>query len=81
MATAQGACGHPPSVGLLTRAAALPIVVFLVVSNYERWRVGGYFWNKTGLEYTLMWAVAAFYFLIRGGGALSLDHVLIGREL
>jgi len=25
--------------------------------------------------------VAAFYFLIRGGGALSLDHVLIGREL
>ena len=69
------------AVGLLTRAVALPIVVFLVVSNYERWRVGGYFWNKTGLEYTFMWTVAAFYFLIRGGGALSLDHVLIGREL
>ena len=69
------------ALGLLTRAVALPIVIFLIVSNYERWRVGGYFWNRTGLEYTLMWTVAAFYFLVRGGGALSLDHLLIGSEL
>jgi len=68
------------AVGLLTRPVAVPIVVFLVVSNYERWRVGGYFWNKTGLEYTLMWTIAAFYFLVRGGGGISLDHLLIGRE-
>ena len=54
--------------------------IFLVVANYERWRVGGYFWNKTGLEYTLMWAVAALYFLVQGGGAISADHLLIGRE-
>ena len=69
------------ALGLLTRAVALPIVIFLIVSNYERWRVGGYFWNRTGLEYTLMWTVAAFYFLVRGGGTLSLDHLLIGSEL
>jgi len=50
------------------------------VANVERWRVGGYFWNKTGLEYTLMWTLAALYFLVRGGGELSLDHLLIGRE-
>jgi putative oxidoreductase len=68
------------ALGLFTRPAALAIVIFLMVSNYERWRVGGYFWNKTGLEYTLMWTVAAFYFLIHGGGAISLDHLLIGRE-
>jgi putative oxidoreductase len=68
------------ALGLLTRFAAVPIVLFLVVSNYERWRVGGYFWNKTGLEYTLMWAIAAFYFLVHGGGAISVDHLLIGRE-
>ena len=68
------------AIGLLTRPVAVPIVLFLAVSNYERWRVGGYFWNKTGLEYTLMWTVAAFYFLVRGGGPLSVDHLLIGRE-
>ena len=68
------------ALGLFTRVVAVPIVIFLIVSNYERWRIGGYFWNKTGLEYTLMWTVAALYFLVRGGGAISLDHLLIGRE-
>ena len=69
------------ALGLFTRVVAVPIVIFLVVSNYERWRVGGYFWNKTGLEYTLMWTLAALYFLIHGGGAISLDRLLIGCEL
>lgn len=69
------------ALGLFTRPVAVPIVIFLIVSNYERWRVGGYFWNQTGLEYTLMWTVAALYFLVHGGGAIALDHLLIGREL
>jgi putative oxidoreductase len=68
------------ALGLFTRLAAVPIVIFLIVSNFERWRVGGYFWNKTGLEYTLMWTFAALYFLVHGGGTISLDHLLIGRE-
>jgi putative oxidoreductase len=68
------------ALGLFTRPAALAIVIFLIVSNYERWRVGGYFWNKTGLEYTLMWTLGALYFLINGAGPISLDHLLIGRE-
>jgi putative oxidoreductase len=68
------------ALGLFTRPAALAIVIFLVVSNYERWRVGGYFWNKTGLEYTLMWPVAALYFVVHGGGTISVDHLLIGHE-
>jgi len=66
------------ALGLFTRIAAVPIFIFLVVSNLERWRVGGYFWNQLGLEYTAMWTIAAFYFLVNGGGAISLDHV-IGR--
>jgi putative oxidoreductase len=66
------------ALGLFTRLAAVPIFLFLLVSNVERWRVGGYFWNTQGLEYTLMWTAGAFYFLVRGGGAISLDH-LIGR--
>jgi putative oxidoreductase len=73
-------CGPLLALGLLTRPVAVPIFVFLLVSNVERWRVGGYFWNTLGLEYTLMWTVAAFYFLVHGGGFYSLDHFLVGRE-
>jgi uncharacterized membrane protein YphA (DoxX/SURF4 family) len=62
----------------LTRLAAVPIFIFLLVSNVERWRVGGYFWNTQGLEYTLMWTAGALYFLVNGGGTVSLDYV-IGR--
>ena len=39
--------------------------MFLLVTNIERWRVGKYFWNQLGLEYTVMWTVATFYFLVR----------------
>jgi putative oxidoreductase len=67
------------ALGLFTRVAAVPLVLFLIVTNFERWRVGRYFWNKLGMEYTLMWLVATFYFLVHGGGAYSLDH-LIGWE-
>jgi putative oxidoreductase len=66
------------ALGLFTRAAAVPILLFLVVTNFERWRVGKYFWNQLGLEYTVMWTVAVLYFLVHGGGIISLDH-LIGR--
>jgi putative oxidoreductase len=69
------------ALGLFTRPVAVPIVIFLLVSNIERWRVGGYFWNTKGLEYTLLWAIAAIYFAIHGGGLYSLDHFLVGREV
>lgn len=74
----QLVCGPLLAAGLFTRAAAVPVFLFLLASNVERWRVGGYFWNKTGLEYTLMWTVGAFYVLIHGGGAYSLDALLFG---
>jgi putative oxidoreductase len=76
----QLVCGPMLALGLFTRVAAVPIVIFLIVANFERWRVGRYFWNQLGLEYTLMWTIAAFYFLIHGGGVISLDHLWIGRE-
>jgi len=66
------------ALGLFTRVVAVPILIFLVVTNFERWRVGKYFWNQLGLEYTVMWTVAVLYFLVHGGGLISLDH-LIGR--
>ena len=76
----QLVCGPLLALGLFTRLAAVPVVIFLLVSNIERWRVGKYFWNQLGLEYTLMWTVAALYFLVHGGGAYSLDRIVIGRE-
>ena len=69
-------CGPLLALGLFTHFVALPVVLFLAVANIERWRVGRYFWNTLGLEYTLMWTVAALYFLARGGGRYSLDHLL-----
>jgi putative oxidoreductase len=66
------------AVGLLTRWAAVPLFVFLLVTNVERWRVGRYFWNQLGLEYTLMWTIAVLFFLVRGGGPYSLDQWLFG---
>ena len=64
------------ALGLFTRIVALPIVIFLCVSCVERWRVGRYFWNTLGLEYTLMWGIGALYFLVHGGGEFSLDHIV-----
>ena len=71
----QLVCGPLVALGLFTRLAVLPIVLFLLVTNIERWRVGKYFWNQLGLEYTLMWTIAALYVLAHGGGSYSLDNL------
>jgi putative oxidoreductase len=76
----QLVAGPMLALGLFTRLAACPIVVFLIVTDYERWRVGRFFWNMMGLEFTLLWTVAAFYFLVRGGGPISVDYLMMGRE-
>ena len=64
------------ALGLFTRPVAAVVLVFLLVANVERWRIGKYFWNQQGLEYTLMWTIATFYVLVHGGGLYSLDHAL-----
>jgi putative oxidoreductase len=72
----QLAGGPLLALGLLTRPVAAAVLIFLLVANVERWRVGRYFWNRLGLEYTLMWTIATFYVFVVGGGLYSLDHVL-----
>ena len=68
------------ALGLLTRPVAFVILVFLIVANVERWRVGKYFWNQLGLEYTMMWTLVMLFFLVHGSGAISLDRLVIGRQ-
>ena len=63
------------ALGLFTRPVAAVVLAFLLVSNVERWRVGRFFWNQLGLEYTLMWTIATFYILISGPGPYSLDRL------
>ena len=63
------------ALGLFTRPVAAVVLIFLLVSNVERWRVGRYFWNQLGVEYTLMWTIAAFYVLVSGPGPYSLDRL------
>lgn len=76
IAGTQLVCGPLLVLGLMTRLAAFPVTIFLFVSCFERWRVGGWFWNKLGMEYTVLWAFAALWVLAHGGGHYSLDRVL-----
>jgi putative oxidoreductase len=73
-------CGLLLAIGLLTRLAAGPIIVFMIVAIVTYHWDNGYNWESRGIEYPLFWAIAVFHFLIRGGGRWSLDAV-IGREI
>jgi putative oxidoreductase len=68
------------ALGLFTRPMALPLVALLALSAYDHAKYDGWFWNKLGIEYPGMWALAVLYFLINGGGPISFDHLLLGFE-
>lgn len=68
------------ALGLLTRVVAAQIVGFMAVAAFAVHWGNGFFWNKGGFEYPLFWGVVALAFVIRGGGAYSLD-AKIGREI
>jgi len=63
------------ALGLFTRLACVPIVILLALSVVAHWR-DGWFWNTLGIEYPLLWAASALFFLVHGGGAMSIDHVI-----
>jgi putative oxidoreductase len=63
------------AIGFLTRLAAIPIIIFLIVAvTYHM--PNGFYWDARGFEYPLLWAVVAFVFLVKGGGRLSIDNLL-----
>ena len=66
------------AIGLLTRPAAASIAVFMFVATLHHWDKG-FYWNKGGFEYPLLWTVLALAFVVRGGGNWSVD-AKIGKE-
>ena len=64
------------ALGLFTRPMALPLFLLMALSAYDHLKYDGWFWNKMGFEYPAMWALGVLYFLINGGGLISLDHLL-----
>ena len=66
------------AVGFLTRPAAFALLIFMATAVSQHF-ARGFFWTTGGFEYPLMWAAAAFFFLIHGGGAYSVDRAL-GKE-
>jgi len=66
-------------LGLFTRPAALGVVIMMAVVVFAVHLPLGFFWQDGGFEYPLMWGLIALAIFFRGGGRLSLDH-LIRRE-
>ena len=73
-------CGIALALGFLTRLAAAPVIVFLIVAILTYHLPNGFNWEARGIEYPLFWAIVVFHFFINGGGRFSLD-ALIGREI
>ena len=67
-------------LGLFTRGAALAVVIFMINGVYFTSKTGGFFWTNRGSEFAILILAAAVFFMIRGGGAWSLDQKL-GREI
>ncbi len=59
-------------LGLLTRPAALAVLVLMTVALSVH-VPQGFFWTAGGIEYPLMWSVLALAILLHGGGRYSLD--------
>ncbi len=67
------------ALGLLTRPVAAAIAVLMAVAVFKIHLGNGFFWNSGGYEYPLFWGLVALAFVLKGGGATSLD-ARIGRE-
>ena len=66
-------------LGLLTRPAALGVVILMAVAVIAVHLPNGFFWTDGGYEYPLLWGLIALAIAFKGGAELSLDRAL-GRE-
>ncbi len=66
------------ALGLLTRPAAAAVSVLLAVALTVHLG-NGFFWTNGGYEFPLLWLILTLTFVVKGGGAYSLDRAL-GKE-
>jgi putative oxidoreductase len=76
VALTEASGGALLAVGLLTRPVALAVVIFMINAVWFTAHRGGFFDGDRGCEYALLIGFVALFFLIRGGGKLSLDRAL-----
>lgn len=69
------------AIGLFTRPMAAAIAVEFAVITFDAHMPNGFQWTSGGFEYPLMWGIVFFIIAIRGGGHLSVDRNIIGREI
>lgn len=67
------------ALGLFTRPVAL-LVLFFMINAFFFHYPNGFLWTARGFEVPIIWGAMALYFVIRGGGPMSLDRKL-GTEL
>ncbi len=67
------------ALGLFTRPVAAAVTIQMIFAITLVHLKNGFFWTASGIEYPLMWGLVAFAFVLRGGGAYSID-ARIGRE-
>ena len=65
------------ALGFLTRPMALPLFLLMVLVGLRPRQVRRLFLEQgRRLEYPAMWAIGVLYFVINGGGSISLDYLL-----
>jgi putative oxidoreductase len=74
--TAELACGALLVLGLLTRLAAIPIVVVMAVAIYDVHLKNGFYAMSGGYEYPLTLGIAALGLVFTGPGMLAADNLL-----
>ena len=68
------------AIGLWTRAAVISALGLLIGIMYLVHWEKGFFVNKGGYEYQLLWFIVLLFIFFRGSGRYSVDG-LIGRQL
>lgn len=63
------------ALGIFTRPVAFAVLVFMIFA-VQFHMPNGFFWTARGYEYPVLWGVAALFFVIKGGGAFSIDAKL-----
>ena len=67
------------AIGFLTRIWGAGIAIMMAIATFQVHFGNGFFWNKGGYEYPLLWGLLALAFFFGGGRNMSVDKAL-GKE-